>query len=331
MSPSVDSTDVHVSDGTGVGEARRAARGAAEDLGLGEVGAEQAAIVATEASRNVLLHGGGGHVVVTSVHDGGFLDVIALDRGPGIADLPRAMRDGYSTRGTAGHGLGAISRIASVLDVYSLPGKGTALLARIEKKHRPRAAEVGAICVAVATESECGDAWALEAPAGRPVVFLADGLGHGHHAAEAAHAAVAAFRKNVGLPAGRLVEAVHAALRPTRGAAVAVAELADDGGAVRYAGVGNISGVLLGSGMRKMVSLSGTAGHGVRSIRSFDYDWPSEGLLVMHSDGIATHWDLAQYPGLAMRHPALVAGVLYRDFSRARDDATVIVVRRKAA
>jgi hypothetical protein len=160
-------------------------------------------------------------------------------------------------------------------------------------------------------------------------VLVADGLGHGARAAEAAHAAVAAFRKHAALPVDRLVQQLHAALRPTRGAALAVAQSAGPGNAVRYAGVGNISGALLDSSkMRKMVSLPGTAGHEARSIRTFDYEWPDDGLLIMHSDGIATHWDLGKYPGLARRHPAVVAGVLYRDFARPRDDATVIVVRR---
>jgi hypothetical protein len=161
-------------------------------------------------------------------------------------------------------------------------------------------------------------------------VLVADGLGHGSHAAAAAHAAVAAFRKHAALPAGRLLEAIHHALRPTRGAAVAIAELVDGTDTVRYAGIGNVAGVLAGAhGARKMISLAGTAGHEARSIRTFEYELPAGGLLVLHSDGIATHWDLPQYRGLASRHPALVAGVLYRDFARTRDDATVVVARRR--
>jgi hypothetical protein len=47
----------------------------------------------------------------------------------------------------------------------------------------------------------------------------------------------------------------------------------------------------------------------------------------MHSDGIATQWDLGRYPGLLARDPSLIAGVLYRDFLRGRDDATVVVLK----
>ncbi len=332
MSAPGDSISIALRDDTSVGEARRAARGLARSLAFADVDAEHVAIVATEASRNTVLHGGGGELVLTPDPAGAFVDVLALDRGGGIPDLARAMRDGYSTGGTAGQGLGAISRLAAVLDVYSAPGLGTALFARVGASGlapAPRV-EVGAVCVPMPREPVCGDAWAVETPDGRPVVLVADGLGHGDRAAEAARAAVRAFREHASMPADRLVERLHNALRPTRGAAIAVAEVRPAGDGVRYAGIGNISGLLHGSPKtRSMVSLSGTAGHEARTIRAFDYDWAGERtLLIMHTDGIATHWDLASYPGLAERHPALVAGVLYRDFSRRRDDATVVVVRR---
>jgi anti-sigma regulatory factor (Ser/Thr protein kinase) len=324
-----ETRQVRAEDDSGVGEARRAARRAARALGLSEVEIEHAAIVAAEATRNAVIHAAGGQVLLTPAAGGGALDVVVVDRGPGIPDLRRALQDGYSTAGTAGQGLGAITRLASVFDVYSAPGKGTAVLARIGAPAGAAPGEVGAVNVALATEKESGDRWAVEWPDGRPVALVADGLGHGRHAAEASRLAVEAFRRHAALPAARIVEAVHHALRPTRGAAVAVAEATGAGPAVRYAGIGNISASLVGSQkVRKMVSLSGTAGHEARSIRSFDYDWPDGGLLVMHSDGVATHWELADYPGLAERHPALVAAVLYRDHARRRDDATVLVVRR---
>lgn len=329
MSASFETREVRVADESGVGEARRAARRAARGVGLPEVQVEHAAIVAAEASRNAVVHAAGGQVLLTPAAGGGALDVVVVDRGPGIADVRRALEDGYSTAGTAGQGLGAIARLAAVFDLYSAPGKGAAVFARVGTPAAPPPLVVGAVDVGLATEDESGDAWAVEWPEGRPVALVADGLGHGRQAAEAAGLAVEAFRRNAALPAARILEAVHAALRPTRGAAVAVAEAVGAGPAVRYAGIGNISAALVGSQkVRKMVSLSGTAGHEARSIRSFDYDWPDGGLLVMHSDGVATHWELADYPGLAERHPALVAAVLYRDHARRRDDATVLVVRR---
>jgi hypothetical protein len=51
----------------------------------------------------------------------------------------------------------------------------------------------------------------------------------------------------------------------------------------------------------------------------------------MHSDGLATQWNLGAYAGLQTRHPSLIAAVLYRDFVRGRDDVTVVVARDRAA
>jgi serine/threonine protein phosphatase PrpC len=78
-----------------------------------------------------------------------------------------------------------------------------------------------------------------------------------------------------------------------------------------------------------MVSSNGTAGQGVVRVREFDYRWEAGSLLVMATDGLATRWALDDYPGLAARDPALVAGVLYRDHNRGRDDVTVVAVRER--
>ncbi|MEP6961487.1 MAG: serine/threonine protein kinase, partial [Acidobacteriota bacterium] len=79
---------------------------------------------------------------------------------------------------------------------------------------------------------------------------------------------------------------------------------------------------------RHMVSLNGTAGMEFRtSFREFRYPWPAGAALVMHSDGLTARWEFEQYPGLLQRDAVLICGVLWRDFSRKNDDATVVVVK----
>jgi hypothetical protein len=78
-----------------------------------------------------------------------------------------------------------------------------------------------------------------------------------------------------------------------------------------------------------MMSQSGTAGHEARQAREFEYPWAQDGVIVMHSDGLSGHWDLSAFPGLALRHPSLIAAVLYREAGRDRDDACVIVGKRR--
>jgi hypothetical protein len=221
-----------------------------------------------------------------------------------------------------------------MFDLYSVPGGGTALLARVVAARGPAEPPspfaYGAVCVPKPGELRCGDAWAICPRADGVAVLVSDGLGHGAGAAEASEAAVAVFRKLTALrPAGAL-EIIHTALRPTRGAAVALTEIDLARGLVRFAGLGNIAGAIVtGATVRRMVSHNGTAGHEARRITEFTYPWGDGAVLVEHSDGLVTHWDVSRYPGLLERHPGLVAGVLYRDFQRRRDDVTVLVARAR--
>jgi hypothetical protein len=128
------------------------------------------------------------------------------------------------------------------------------------------------------------------------------------------------------------VEAINPALRPPAEAAIAVAHIDAALKIVRFAGLGNITAAIhRDDAVRHLVSQHGTAGVGTRRIEEYTYPWDEHSVLVMHSDGITARHDLAAYPGLLERHPGLVAGVLYRDFARGRDDATVVVARRHSA
>src|SRR5262249_13366746 len=135
------------------------------------------------------------------LEDGGRLglEILALDRGPGMADVGRCLRDGFSTAGTPGGGLGAMSRLSSMFDIYSQPGAGTAVLCRlwaaagVPAGRGPRF-QVGAVSVPKSGETVCGDAWWAEPDGPRVRVLVADGLGHGVEAARAAQEAVRVFQ-----------------------------------------------------------------------------------------------------------------------------------------
>jgi anti-sigma regulatory factor (Ser/Thr protein kinase) len=326
---------VLVSDPSQVGEARRAASALAGRLGFGETEAGKVALVVTEAGTNLVKHGGGGELVLRALERDGAVgvEVLALDRGPGMTAPDRCLRDGFSTAGSPGTGLGAVARLSDRFDLYSAPEAGTALLARLWSRPAtpsptPQGLEVGVVHLARPGEEVCGDGWAAEWRDGRGTLLVADGLGHGPVAAEAAREAVRVFRENADLDAVEILRRVHAALAHTRGAAVAVADLVPAAEVLRFAGVGNISGTIFAGGAsRSTISHNGTAGYEMRKVQEFVYPFPAGALLVLHSDGLATHWRLDRYPGLAARHPGLVAGVLYRDFQRGRDDVTVLVAR----
>jgi anti-sigma regulatory factor (Ser/Thr protein kinase) len=327
--PDGQTTLVLVSDESQVGEARRAVASACARLGLDDTASGAAALVTTEAATNLVKHAHGGEILVRTIEDG--VEVIALDRGPGMADVGAALRDGHSTTGTQGNGLGAIRRMATTFDIYSAPGQGTALLARVRSRGAPTHGlrlEIGAVSLPKSGETLNGDDWLAQATARGARILVVDGLGHGPIANDASRAAVEAFRTTPGEGPEAAVETCHLALRSTRGAALAVTEVDVEAGVLRFAGVGNVSGsVWNGHVSHHTVSHNGTAGHGTIRIREFSYPWLKGATLVLASDGLNTRWNLESYPGLAARDPALVAAILYRDHSRQRDDITVVVAR----
>jgi anti-sigma regulatory factor (Ser/Thr protein kinase) len=318
---------VPVRDASQVADARRRAAALATQAGTTEALLGNLALVVTELATNVLKHAGGGEIVVMA-GDGGAVDVLALDRGPGMSDIQACLADGYSTAGTPGNGLGAVRRLSADVRMLSWPGIGTAVLARLSPGAQGRDEDVGALVVPLPGEEACGDAWAGHRDAGGRTFLVVDGLGHGAEAAIAAHAALKQFQRSRTDPPARIVEALHHAMRPTRGGAVAVARIDWGGASVSFAGIGNIAAATVtpAGATRRLVSHNGTAGHNARRIQAFDYPC-ADGLLVLHSDGISAQWSFDRYPGLVRAHPLLVAGVLYHHHARGRDDAAIVVAR----
>ena len=342
-----------VADISQVGVARRQVAALGDELGFGETERSHAALVVTELARNLVLYGGGGEVVFRCLKplpgadgDGGprGLELLFLDRGPGMHDVARCLSDGHSTAGTPGTGFGAASRQSDVFEVHSVPGRGTAILSRIWSRqpvHTPIERgkfQVGGVSVPIAGETRCGDAWS--AVENGPVlrVILADGLGHGPQAAAASEEAVAVFEQNPTASVVGILDLAHEPLKKTRGAAVSVARIEPATGLVRFAGAGNVSGVLLSraassraEARRSLVTRNGTVGIRLSAGPEFTYPWAPGSVLILHSDGLQTQWNLDHEPGLASRHPALIAGVLFRDHRRGRDDVTVVVARERPA
>lgn len=319
-----------VEEASQVGEARRVAGTLAHTLGFGDTAQGNLAIIITEVANNIVRHAGRGEILLRTVDSNGIygIEILALDKGPGMESVAQCLEDGFSTGGTSGIGLGAIRRLSTAFDIYSVPAQGTLVLCYVWEK--PVGGEpliIGAVNRPKPGQIACGDHWAVVSTGRRQIFLVADGLGHGPEAAEAGRNAVKAFHQHSSKSPGAVLEAIHSALHGTRGAAVAVAEVNEDTQTVCFAGVGNIAGEILNNLNSGMMSHHGIVGFQIRKVQEFLYPYTTDSLLLLSSDGIATMGSLAAYPTLLSLQPALIAGILYRDFQRTNDDTTILVAR----
>jgi anti-sigma regulatory factor (Ser/Thr protein kinase) len=270
----------HASD---IAAARRAGQKLADELGFDEVQAGRLAIVITEAGTNILKHAGEGTLYVMRAQSGAAMagiDVLAVDNGPASPTSPSACRTASpppappapawarcaasptsSTSGRTRQGRGLLhAPVARQPAARALRhrGRGAVRAAgrrgrmrrRLGRQLRPRRRH----------------------PAG------VDGLGHGPEAAKAARAAIDALERAV-LGAGRRLQAAHEALRITRGAALSVARIDYAGNDVRFAGIGNVSGVVIdGATRRALISHNGIVGANMRKVQEFTVDCPPGAL-----------------------------------------------------
>lgn len=331
-------TVVPVTESSQGSASRMAATELALKAGFDESDAHRAGIVATEMATNLFKHApqGRGEILLRLVTGDSVpeIELIALDRGPGIRDLGASLNDGFSTAGTSGAGLGAIRRLSDEFDIHSVPGKGTTVMARLRARRgaaeRPPLIQIGAVSLAKDGETVSGDAWSVKYRTDGASLLVADGLGHGLHAADASQAAVASFMAKPFKEPSEGLERMHDAIRHTRGAAATIVDIRAAQRTMRMAGVGNVStAISRPERTNQAVSHNGTLGHQARYFKDYGYPWDSQALLIMHSDGLATHWALESYPGLRLKHPSIIAATLYRDFTRGRDDVTVVVGRER--
>ena len=121
---------IALTSGEEVVVARQAVRRRAIELGFSLVDQTKVVTAASELARNTVHHGGGGLMTIEVVREGARLGLSLTfsDDGPGIPDIERAMRDGYTTSGGLGLGLSGARRLSHGFSISSTPGKGTTIV-----------------------------------------------------------------------------------------------------------------------------------------------------------------------------------------------------------
>ena len=336
-----------------IGEARREVVVAARALGFDARAVDEIAIIVTELATNLARYTTRGGVIrFQSAQQGARrgLEIVSEDTGPGIADVARAMENGFSTGGSLGQGLGAVKRLADVFDIHSRPAQdlppvardphnqiGTVIIVRkwlaLPANSAAGGAAGGAFVCGVFSrphpaEQKNGDGFFLRALGEVMVAAVFDGLGHGPEAHAAANATLEYLETHFPEPLDAIVRGLHLRLRNTRGAVLGLARLDIGARTLSSCSVGNIEARVLRSPVSiRPISYCGTLGAKLPRVEVQGFRWFPGALLVLASDGISTKWDIAQYPGLEARHPSVIADTIFRDFARAEDDATIVVIQ----
>ncbi|WP_250517737.1 SpoIIE family protein phosphatase [Caballeronia sp. INDeC2] len=321
-----------IAEATHSGLACRSICDLARGLGFSETELGKLARLVTECAAHLLTSEAHGELLVRplaetkapgALHYG--VEVLSIDSGPGVADI-----QAY---------LSQLKRWSDELDVWTAPGHGSVL--RFVSWNRPTRTEetrvtdarvlYGVVNLPLRGEFVSGDAWSCYADEDNFTVLVADGLGHGPMANRAATEAVKILEDCGGAPLESILDRAHHALRSTVGAAVGVARFpicVQEESQVKFAGIGNLAASVWAETSHKhLASHDGVIGHAYRRVQQFEVPCAKGALIVLHSDGLMSRWDLSRYPVLAVRHPALVAAVLYRDYARGHDDVTVFVAR----
>ena len=318
-----------------VGVARVGSKALAGSIGFDPTACEEIALAMTELATNLIKHAEGGKLTLTPLAGDGRtgLEIESCDSGPGIADVEQALADHFSTSGTRGTGLGAVNRLMDELDITSEHGRGTRIACRKWVRQHPISIRSCPLAFGVATRprrsgEDNGDAIVVKHWAESVLVGVIDGLGHGQLAHRAAQAARQYVESHFDLPLDQIFRGVGRACRATRGVVMALARFDWGQGRLVFASVGNIEARIFPSPALFRFSIRrGIIGLNAPNAMVTEHPWPPGHMLVLHSDGLRTHWSSKDIPGLAEQPVQALAQELLRLLAKDEDDATVIVVR----
>jgi anti-sigma regulatory factor (Ser/Thr protein kinase) len=264
------------------------------------------------------------------------IDAFALDYGPGLANLPSALEDGFTTSGTMGKGLGAIRRLAHQSEFYSLPQgvvpqgpwHGMAVWARLyrEPQRGVGPLDTGVFVRAYHDDAHCGDRVVMRSRGARCRWLHMDGLGHGKEAAEVTMHIEGLL--DFEPPVDELMHDLSRRLKGGRGAVAILGEVDADNGSGVLCGVGDMTGYLVRNGVCRTVSFTpGILGHSHRSFEPVPLRMERQALMMTASDGVRRNWQLGTFPALWRLHPQLIALLLGCVLGRSNDDRSIFIVR----
>lgn len=291
-------------------------------------------IVVSEITSNLIKYAGSGELlyrIVRCDQDNPALELLCIDNGPGMSDPSRMLKDGVSTGNTLGQGLGAMQRLSDSFELYSLKGWGTIVYVQLavtkcEPAGKPDI-RIRSFNVPKPGETVSGDGHLVKYEENGTRIFVADGLGHGQGAHEAAQAGLQAFQSTKTESPVEMLRYIHEQVRKTRGMVGTIASYNKTNNEWKICGIGNISNrTYAGLEFKNYLSYNGIIGLNIPGTMK-DARIPGEKNqhLILCSDGIRTRWDLTKYPSIFKHDTIVLAACLYKDFSRRTDDTSILI------
>lgn len=294
-------------------------------------------IIVSELCSNIVKHAGSGEVLYRISHDQGesTFEILGIDKGPGMADTGKMMKDGVSTTSTLGHGLGAIERLSDTFQLYSIPEWGTVLYSRVSTlkpgvvKKENFDLDIRALCICKPRETECGDGYRIKRSNTDIQIFFGDGLGHGKFAHEAVEQAGDFFFSCAQTDPVEIIREMHEKVRRTRGLVATIAVLNKKRNEWSICGVGNIlTRMYHGIMYKNYMSYNGTIGLNIpTSLKSSVIPAERNQHLVMTSDGLRSRWDISKFPSILKYDNMILAASVYKDFTRGNDDSSILIAK----
>jgi anti-sigma regulatory factor (Ser/Thr protein kinase) len=315
---------------------RRISKELAKDIGFEEGVQEEIVLVVSELASNIIKYAGRGIVTLTPVISAGQqgLMIEAEDKGPGFCEKT-ALKDGYSTSGTLGCGLGAVNRMMDEFDIYTNENNqvGTRIVCKrwLRTKSNPGGKcpfDIGVVSRPKHGETYNGDSFVIKHGNGQCIIAVIDGVGHGLLAHQAAQAARQYIENHSELPFLDIFRGVDRACRSSRGVVMALASLDWGSMKLKYASVGNIEVKVSGTHEKfKFIVRRGIVGKNAPNPVVTENDWRMGYALAMHSDGLSTHWNWDDFPQQLDKSAQFLVEHMHRSLEKDNDDSTLIIIK----
>lgn len=291
-------------------------------------------IITAEMTSNLFKYANGGEILFGMFNENGtpYVELISIDRGPGMRNPVRMLQDGMSTSSTLGAGLGSIKRLSDTFDLYSLIDWGTIVLSRIYIGGKPAVKKgliVRPLVISKPGEQISGDGFTYKSNAKHIKLMLGDGLGHGPAANQAVNEGAKSFKVFPDSSPVETLRFIHSSIKKTRGMVANVTCFNLETGEWSSAGIGNIAAKWIGpAGSKNQMSYNGIVGHNIpNTMNDQVFNLSDYNQLVLCSDGIKTRWETTKYPGILNHDPAILGAAVYKDHARNTDDMSVIIIK----